>query len=389
MFDRREFIKYMAASGLFLGFPSLINAREIVGKTLILVELKGGNDGLNTIIPYGNPLYYSLRKNISIAKDRIIPIDDYVGFHPALKEFSNLFKDGDMAILQGVGYPHPNRSHFRSIEIWESASRSDEYLDNGWVTDVFVNNSVENELDGIVMGKNSPGPMFGKGIKILDISNPDRFIKRSKHMKSIASSNIGNNKALNYLLNVQQEIRNSRELFAKRLISSSKLNQNTFSKNSFSKTMYQVARVLLSNLNVPVIKVSLGSFDTHTYQLKKHTRLLKIFGDAMVELREVLKRAGKWNDVLIVTYSEFGRRVKENASRGTDHGKASVHFAIGGKINGGLYGKYPDLGDLDGGDLRYNLDFRSIDNTIVEDWWGYNSTSRLREYPKIKKLLKI
>ncbi len=388
MLDRREFIRYLMASGLFLSFPSILNAKELNGKTLILVELKGGNDGLNTIIPYGNPLYYDLRKSISIEKNRIIPIDKDIGFHPSLRGLSDIYKDGDLAILQGVGYANPNKSHFRSIEIWESASKSDQYLDNGWITDIFLNNPVQNEIDGIVMGKNSLGPMYGKGIKTLDIDNPDRFIQRSKYMKKTEDNGLVHDLALNYLLNVQKEINNSKKLLAKKLISSKKFNSKGFSKNSFSRDLYQTCRIILSQLNIPVIKVSLGSFDTHTYQLNRQNKLLKTLGNGLAELKKALKENGKWEDTLIVTYSEFGRRVSENASKGTDHGKASMHFMLGGKVNGGLYGKFPSLSDLDNGDLRYNLDFKSINNTIVEDWWGYKATKRLKDYNKIKEILK-
>ncbi|NOX15141.1 MAG: DUF1501 domain-containing protein [Epsilonproteobacteria bacterium] len=383
MLERRGFIKYLTASGLFLGFPGFLNAKELNGKTLILVELKGGNDGLNTIIPYGDSLYYDLRKNISIEKNKIIPINNHIGFHPSLAKLNDIYKDGDLAILQGVGYENPNKSHFRSIEIWESASQSNEYLENGWITNVFLNNSAQNDLDGIVMGKNSLGPMFGKGIKTLDIDNPDKFIKRSKQMKNIVANNSIHDRALNYLLNVQKEIINSRELFAQKLISSKKFTNRGFSKNSFSKDMYETARVILSDFKVPVIKVSLGSFDTHSYQVNKQAKLLKIFADGLAEFKNALKENGNWDDILLVTYSEFGRRVRENASKGTDHGKANVHFAMGGKIKGGLHGKYPSLSDLDDGDLRYNLDFKSIYNAIVEDWWGYKTINRLKKYDKL------
>jgi uncharacterized protein (DUF1501 family) len=382
MLKRRNFIKYLSAAGVYIGFPSFLDAKILGGKTLILVELKGGNDGLNTITPYNDPLYYSLRKNISIKKDEVVPINQDIGFHPALKDMHKMFKDDDLAILQGVGYSNPNRSHFRSIEIWESASKSDKYLDDGWVTEAFLKNNAQNEIDGIVMGKNSLGPMFGKGLKTLDIDNPDKFIKSSKYLRKSKKS-VVNNKALSYLLNVQKEINNSRSLFAKKLISSKKFSPEYFAKDSFSKALYQSARIILSDLNVPVIKVSLGSFDTHSYQLNRQAKLFKMLNAGLMQLRHALKQNGRWDDTLVVTYSEFGRRVRENASKGTDHGKASVHFAMGGKVRGGLYGKYPSLNDLDEGDLRYNLDFKSIDNTIVQDWWGYKTIKRLSQYKKI------
>lgn len=188
----------------------------------------------------------------------MLPIDHSIGFHPSLKDMAKTFQDGELAILQGVGYPNPNRSHFRSIEIWESASKSNEYLENGWITEVFIKNHVQIELDGIVMGKNSLGPMFGNELKTLDINNPDKFIKSSKYLKK-STNNRTNNKALAYLLNVQKEINDLRNMFAKKLISTKK-----FSPDSFSKALYQSSRIILSDISVPVIKISLGSFYTHS-----------------------------------------------------------------------------------------------------------------------------
>ncbi len=386
MLQRRDFIKQIALGSLCLGFPSLLSARSMTNKTVILLELSGGNDGLNTVIPYADPLYYTLRKNIAIPKEKIIPINEHLGFHPSLEGFSKIFQSGDMAILQGVGYPDPNRSHFRSIEIWESASDTDTYLDSGWITDTFLHNSASHPIDGIIMGKHSQGPLFGQGIKTVDINDPDRFIRRSKHLKNPHANPTQHNHALTHLLNVQREINTSRELFSKKLIPSDKFSDEGFAKDRFSKELYQAARVIVSDLGIPVIKISLGGFDTHSYQLNHQAKLLEQLDIGLSQLRKTLKQHGKWEDTLILTYGEFGRRVAENASRGTDHGKANVHFALGGKVKGGIYGKHPRLDDLDNGDLRYSMDFRSIDKTIVEDWWGYKTTDRLRAFKKVAYL---
>ena len=314
MLQRRDFIKQVALGSLCLGFPSLLSAKNMTSKTVILLELAGGNDGLNTVIPHADPLYYSLRKNIAIPKEKIIPINKHLGFHPSLEGFSKIFQSGEMAILQGVGYPNPNRSHFRSIEIWESASDTDQYFDSGWITDTFLYNSASHPIDGIILGKNSQGPLFGKGIKTVDINDPDRFVRRSKHLKNPHTDLTQHNHALTHLLNVQREINTSRELFNKKLIPSDKSPDDGFSKNRFSKDLYQAARVIVSDLGIPVIKVSLGGFDTHSYQLNRQAKLLEQLDTGLSQLRKTLKQHGKWDDTLIITYGEFGRRVAENAS---------------------------------------------------------------------------
>lgn len=386
MLKRREFLRYLSTLGIAVSFPTFLNASvQKNHKTLVLIELKGGNDGLNTLIPYNNPLYYDLRETLAIKKDKILKIDKDVGFHPSLGGFEKLFEQNQLACLQGVGYPNPNRSHFRSIEIWESASKSDEYLEDGWITDALKGNS--NLLDGLVIGKNSLGPMFGNGIKTLTMDSPDKFLKSTKSFKTQINNSKIKNSALSYLLEIEQDIENSKKIFSKNLISTKKFKRDGFTKSGFSKAMYQVARVIVSDMNIPVIKLSLGSFDTHSNQLGKHANLLKQLSENLYQFQKVLTQYDKWDDVLVMTYSEFGRRVKQNASKGCDHGKASSHFMLGGQVQGGLYGRYPSLSDLDNGDLKYNIDFRSIYSTVLEDWWNLTPTNRLKEFSKIKNLL--
>jgi len=386
MLNRRDFLAYLASCGVCLSFPSILSANKLNNKTLVLVELKGGNDGLNTLIPYADSLYKEIRPTLAIEQNKIIKIDNKVGFHPSLKGMMELFDRGELACLQGVGYENPNRSHFRSIEIWESASSSQEYLNNGWITDIFLQKNRGNTLDGLVVGKDSLGPMFGEGMKTLVFDDPKKFAKATKYLGDISGDISTNNRALRHLLNVQEDIDSAKEMFAKRLIPTKKIKSHKQTKQAFSKALFQTARIIASDMNIPVIKVSLGSFDTHGNQLSAHSNLLKQLGDNLLEFRNILKEHGKWNDVLVMTYSEFGRRVSENASKGTDHGQASVHFALGGKVRGGLYGKYPSLSNLDSGDLKHNIDFKSIYSSIAEDWWSVKKPSRLEGFAKIKFL---
>ena len=384
--QRRDFLKQLSALGVAVSFPTFLEANNFPkGKTLVLIELKGGNDGINTLIPYANPVYYQKRKDIAIKKEEVIKINDYVGFHPSLKKMSKLYKKGELACMQGVGYPNANRSHFRSIEIWEAASGVDEYFENGWVSDALHVERDSHNLDALVFGKDSLGPMYGKGINTLIISEPDKFINSAKKLSQTEDIKTKNS-ALQHLLETQKRIENTKEMFAEKLISTKKLTKDRFEKNAFAKALYHSARVIVSEMDVPVIKLSLGSFDTHSNQTKKHAKLLENLGNGLSDLRDVLKEYGKWDDVLVMTYCEFGRRVQQNASKGTDHGKATVHFALGGGVKGGLYGKYPSLSNLDNGDLKYNLDFRSMYRTIVEDWWSIKSTKRLKNFSKIKIL---
>ncbi|RLA75212.1 MAG: Twin-arginine translocation pathway signal sequence domain-containing protein [Epsilonproteobacteria bacterium] len=354
--DRRILLKYMALSTL--NMPFLLQADSIKKKkhkNLILIELKGGNDGLNTVVPYNNPLYYKLRPNIALEKSSVLVIDDEVALHPSLKAIKDMYDKNEVAIVQGIGYPFPNRSHFRSIEIWDTASKSDEYLDDGWLHS--LNNDNSQDIKGVVLGGNY-GPLSGQTKNIIKIKSIKSFLNQSKHINGQIVMT-GDNDSLKHILNTENQIIKSANILKKKLSKTKKLSY-TFKKSDFSNQMKLATELIINNAQIPFYKLSLNGFDTHTNQLLKHSNLLKELSQNIEIMKKNLEKSGQWKDTIIMTYSEFGRRAGENASKGTDHGTAAPHFIVGGDIKHGIYGEQPSLGKLEkNGDLVYSTDFRN------------------------------
>ncbi|AME24598.1 hypothetical protein AXG89_12755 [Burkholderia sp. PAMC 26561] len=299
--NRRDFLSVACALGVCAMAPSTIAvARQVQpaaqGMVLILVELKGGDDGLNTVIPFADPAYADLRPTIGIHRDHVLQLDERSGLHPAMQPLMPLWRDGQLAIVQGIGYPQQNLSHFRSMEIWDTASHADQYLRDGWLARAFGAGGFETTL---------PADPIGTSIKTA--------------MEALAST-----RALS------------------------------------------------------VIRLTLNGFDTHQNQPIQHARLLGQLSNGLAAVRSALTELGRWNDTLVMTYSEFGRCPRENDSRGTDHGTAAPHFLLGGRVNGGLYGAAPALSRLDGnGNLPMNVDFRQLYATVLGSWRGMNADAVL------------
>ena len=368
--DRRTLLKLIALNSLTSPFS--LQAEGEVGakhKRLILIELKGGNDGLNTVIPYQDSLYYKLRPTIAIEKEKVLQLNETIGLHPSMQGMKEIFDQNELAIIQGVGYPEPNRSHFRSIEIWDTASDSNEYLDSGWLNTLTLPQT--DLLKGVILG-GEYGPLSGTSKGIIKINNLKGFLQQSKQIRGRISMT-GNNDALLHLLETEAEIRKSADVLKKSLDSKKAL-PFSFKKSDFGKQMAITTELINSGVNIPFFKVSLGSFDTHTNQPKKHARLLQELSEGISTMRKNLIASGEWENTLIMTYSEFGRRAAENASKGTDHGTAAPHFIVGGKVKGGIYGEHPSLSLLDkNADLNYTTDFRSIYKSITDEWFNVSS----------------
>jgi uncharacterized protein (DUF1501 family) len=342
-------------------------------KLLILVELKGGNDGLNTVIPYSAESYYALRPRLAIARDQVIQLDENTGLHPALQPLMALWESRELAIVQGVGYGNPNLSHFRSIEIWDTAAASTEYLSNGWLTRTFADSPAPRSYaaDGIVVGAAGLGPLMGAGTRALALTDVERFIRQSRLAAPAARSN---QSALAHILKVETDV-----VHAAAGLSGTYAGQVEFPNTPFGNAARTAAQVVGMKVGVAAIKLSLNGFDTHSGQLATHARLLKDLADGLAALKAALIDAGRWDSTLVLTYAEFGRRVRENQSGGTDHGTAAAQFALGGRVRGGLYGARPELEKLDGnGNLAYAVDFRQLYATVLERWWGIPSQGVLR-----------
>ncbi len=369
---RREFLKIATGALVWqlnpFQMPVLAAAVKPSQRILILIELKGGNDGLNTLVPYSDEQYYRLRKGLAVKRDRVLPLSENLGLNPSLKGLMDAWKQKELAIVSGVGYPQPNRSHFRSIDIWETASASNQYLQTGWLARLLPSmpESSRTIADGAAIGGDA-GPLAGGNLRLVIMRNLEQFFRQARRVQAVKADT--DNPALKHLLTVQNDLFRSAKALDQTLKTRAQPD-GPFPKTMIGRHLQTAARLIAGDAAIPVIKVSHGGFDTHANQRNLHDRLLQQLADAMIAFRNAMQQTGRWDQVLVMTYSEFGRRPAENGSRGTDHGTAAPHFLMGGKIKGGLYGRQPSLLDLENGDLKFNVDYRSLYATVAHRWWG-------------------
>jgi uncharacterized protein (DUF1501 family) len=367
--DRRTFVLGAGALSMALSVRDAA-AEARPQRTLILVELKGGNDGMNTLVPYADPLYRQFRPGIRLARERVLQLDERVGLHDKLEPLMESWKGHDLAILQGVGYPYPNRSHFRSIEIWDTASASSQTLSEGWISQAFegVTRPGSAGVDGIVVDTNSL-PMLGPVFRTVVMQDAETFLRQAQIMRNSPNPD-GSNPALRHILEVRHEINAAAEGLRDKLRDSQEPAIAYSPDGGFGPQLDLTTRLVTARVPVVAIKVALGGFDTHANQLATQDRLLGLLAGGLATLRKNLIAAGRWNDVVVMTYSEFGRRARQNASGGTDHGTSAPQFVMGGEVKGGLHGIYPSLSDLQDGDLRHTVDFRSVFAALARGCWG-------------------
>lgn len=360
--DRRNFLIRLGAASLCTVSSNLAFAAGDFRRLLILIELKGGNDGLNTVIPYSDPLYASLRPKIAIKRDEVVQLSPQIALHPSLLPLLPLWKSGELAVLQSVGYPQPNLSHFRSIEIWDTASGASEYLHDGWLARLFAQQAVPKEFlaDGVLIGSNDLGPLTGA--RAIALNNSAQFTRQSRLAQSATAEG---GAALRHVLKVENDVAQA----GKRL-DTSYVFKTEFPKGAFGDAVKTGCAVLAGG-QIAVLRLTLGGFDTHQNQPGTHANLLRQLAEGLVALRAALGELNRWQDTLIMTYSEFGRRPRENQSNGTDHGTSAPHFVLGGRVRGGIIGTPPALDRLDGnGNLAFQTDFRSLYAMLGERWWG-------------------
>jgi uncharacterized protein (DUF1501 family) len=341
-------------------------------RLLVLVELKGGNDGLNTVVPYADPAYAGLRPRLAVPRDQVLQLDPQTGFHPALEPLMVPWKNRELAVIQGVGYPDPNLSHFRSIDIWDTASGSNEYLTEGWLARAFAAAPPPSAFaaDAVVVGGAEMGPLRG-GVRAIALASPEQFLRQARYA---APAGQARNAALQHILRVEENIAQA----ATRL-SGNRAFATPFPGNPFGNAVRTASQLVAGEAGIAAIKIALGGFDTHGGQPGRHAQLLKVLAEGLDALRQALVELGRWDSTLVMTYSEFGRRPRENLSNGTDHGTASAQFLLGGRVKGGLYGQSPALSRLDGnGNLPHAVDFRDLYATVLERWWGTDASRALR-----------
>jgi uncharacterized protein (DUF1501 family) len=373
--NRREFLKSTGGASVIAMVPRLAVAAPSVdySNLLILVELKGGNDGLNTVIPYSATEYYRLRPRLAIAREQVLQLDPVTALHPSLQPLMSLWEGRELAIVQGLGYPDANLSHFRSIEIWDTAASSSEYLAEGWLARTFAQTPPPRAYaaDGIIVGGAELGPMAGAGTRALALTNTDQFVRQARLAAPATQTRTG---PLRHILKVEADIVQAASgLVGERAF------RTEFPGTAFGNAVRTAAQVVATEARVAAIKIALNGFDTHSGQAPTQARLLKDLSDGLIALKGALLETGRWQSSLIMTYSEFGRRPRENQSGGTDHGTANAHFVLGGRVKGGLYGEPLALNRLDGnGNLAHAVDFRELYATVLERWWGADSAPVLR-----------
>jgi uncharacterized protein (DUF1501 family) len=373
---RRDFLSTLGAASVSALVPIPVFAQRAgaaYDRLIVLVELKGGNDGLNTVVPYGDAAYYGLRPRIGIPRDQVLQLDERAGLHPSLEPIMGAWNNRELAIVQGVGYPAANLSHFRSIEIWDTASRSNEYLAEGWLSRAFAAAPTPRSYaaDGVIIGGADMGPFAGGATRAIALADTEQFLRQARFA---APAGQGGNAALGHILRVEQDI-----VQAASNLDASHTFTTDFPRTPFGSAVHTAAQVIASKGGVAAVKLSLAGFDTHSNQPGTQARLLKDLAGGLVALRTALIEIGRWDSTLVMTYAEFGRRPRENQSSGTDHGTANSHFVLGGRVKGGLYGVRPDLAALDGnGNLPFAVDFRDLYATALDRWWGVDSARALK-----------
>lgn len=376
--DRR---KFLTASSALLSCASLPAwAVSAAPRLLILIELRGGNDGLNTVVPIDDGAYFDLRPRLALKPDAVARFAGAPALHPSLAPLESLWRDGQMAILQGIGYPTPNLSHFRSIEIWDTASDSQQFLQTGWLTRAVDKQSAfaAQSADGVVIGAADLGPLAG-GARAVALNDPARFARQAR----LASADgVPARGALAHVLRVESDI-----VRAGADVRSDVTFKTEFPRGAFGLAVQHAAGVAASG-KVPVLRLTLAGFDTHQNQLPIHANLLRVVAEAVVALRAALSEHGLWERTLILTYSEFGRRPRENQSGGTDHGTAGALFAFGPHVRGGVHGEAPSLRSLDdAGNLQHSTDFRRVYASVLENWWQLPSERVLQRRFELLKFI--
>jgi uncharacterized protein (DUF1501 family) len=354
---------------------------------LVVLQLSGGNDVLNTVVPYGDPRYADNRPNVRIPEDQVLPLNDYLGFNPNMAPLKRLYDEGKVAVIQGIGYPSPNRSHFRSMDIWHTCE-PEKISDEGWlgraVRDLDPNK--DNVLTGVNFGRGLPRALVAPGVPMASVGNLETYgvltnieleSQRTEALDIFSrmySPAMGEGPVLDYLSQTGMDALNGADILA---TAPAKYSSSVeYSGNSVAQYMRNIAQVHCADLGARILYTTApyNSFDTHASQLVAHANLWMNTAQTVSDFYDDLKEHNASDNVMLLVFTEFGRRVHDNGS-GTDHGSGGAAFVIGDAVKGGLYGEYPSLeaDKLLEGDLHFNNDFRGLYATILEDWMGLDS----------------
>jgi uncharacterized protein (DUF1501 family) len=387
---------FLAKTGYATPLPSA--ARGPGRNTLVVVLLAGGNDGLNTVVPYADPLYHEARPQLAVPQGDVLPLDNAVGFHPALAPLKARYDAGQLAVVRGVGYPNPDRSHFRSMDIWQTAE-PEAYTQSGWLG---------RYLSGCSCGENGQAPAVA-----ISQALPRAFWTESLFVPTLATLNTyrvqtdprwpadraAKLRTLQALDAAHEAIRPYAQFLGEQSLNALSSTDEVqrvaggwstpveYPDNQFARDLKLAGQLIAGDLGARILFLQLGGFDTHANQKNTQQRLLDQLATGLDAFQNDLEAMGKADQVLTMTFSEFGRRVRENGSQGTDHGTAEPMFLLGTTLKGGLYGAQPALDDLDNGDLRFQVDFRAVYGTVLERWMGADPVPVLgARYPTLSLL---
>lgn len=396
--NRREFLGGTVACGLALP-PFLKRAAAAAPKAdqpggdetvLVVVQLSGGNDGLNTVVPFADPEYRRQRPKLGLRTDDLLKVDEELGLHPALQGFADLLEQTRLSIVQGVGYPNATRSHFESMDVWHRAT-PDETEKFGWL------GRARARLGGngavYVGGNDSPLALFnatGNPLTVQSLAEHQLPLtgERGRRVRAaldelVADGTPGGHELLEIARSASKSMLDAEKRF--RRASETSRSASAWPNSGLAKRLEVIAQLLRADSPERIFYTSLDGFDTHSGQAPAHERLLREVAEAIAAFQRDLESQGQHRRVLILTFSEFGRRVKENGSEGTDHGAASQMFLVGEGLRGGPIGDHPSLTDLDQGDLKFHTDFRSVYQTILEDWLRAPGRDvLLGDFPKVE-----
>jgi uncharacterized protein (DUF1501 family) len=384
------------------------------GKILVVVQLSGGNDGLNTVVPYGDDAYYRNRPNLGHEAKSVLKVDNLLGLHPNLAPIKALYDEGMMAVVQGVGYPNPNRSHFRSMDIWHTAEPEKEVAGTGWLGRYFDNACAGCDPHmGLAIGDTLPLSMKGERVQPLSFERPENYRYNGRDKEHYGKLNTGTSPTtqpydavlpvpkrpsdkkiqvataasqLDFLTRTAMDAQLSSDEIL-RLTRNHKPAQQ-YPGGEFGSALKNVAAMIAGHMPTRVYYVSLGGFDTHAQERQRHDQLMQQLAQGVSAFWADMKQQKNDQRVLMMTYSEFGRRVQQNASGGTDHGAAAPMFLFGGGVKPGFWGKHPSLTDLDQGDLKFNVDFRNVYATVLQEWMDAPSKPILGQQFKTMNILK-
>jgi uncharacterized protein (DUF1501 family) len=401
MLSRRQFIRHTSLISLSPLVPSFFSriahaaSAEPDAKVLVVIQLDGGNDGINTVVPFGDDAYGRNRQALRLETEKLHKLNEHVGLHPQMKAAKQLFDDGRLTIVQGVGYPNPDRSHFRSMRIWQTArldaGESDSYGWLGRALDEKMNRQEPGQPGAIYVGPESPPvTLWGRRSEAMTVTGLDDLkLPYSANQLLPASSKdvaVGSAEDALRLFTTQQVFSAyaAANQFQHQIQSKGNRSSAKYPESELASHLELISQLVKSGSAARVFYTSQSGYDTHASQLYTHAQLLRDLSEALKAFLDDLKNSKLDDRVVVLTFSEFGRRVKENDSQGTDHGAAAPMLLAGGKTASGLIGATPDLSDLDGGDVKMKIDLREVYAAILDNWLGIDSTAVLgRRFTKL------